>query len=340
MADEYDETVADGADDIEVAAGAAKPKKKDAEASKVAWPLFDQVIAEAEGSAGYGNPWVLEAGVPRFKIDEAVLTRLLGVPLAIKDVTSQSGVLAIALDVWVGYELRRAGFEPNAVWPRATMPRVLPVPVGKLLDGNGLTKPITASLKERVEGKSSVTGVASAQARVLGKLYEKQVDAGMSRWETGPEILISTKRMDGSFGKNLANRAEESYGDAKNLRLRYPLAAIGFVFGLRSTVLTERKSGALAVIDRLTKLELEDDAYDATCLVMLEYTDATSWPDVPTLADLPSVSIRWDATPERLRPDAFFTKIVSRVLEVTPEHYHRAARDKLAAVQPDELPSA
>jgi hypothetical protein len=32
--------------------------------------------------------------------------------------------------------------------------------------------------------------------------------------------LISTKRMDSSFGKNAANRVEESYGVAKNLRLR------------------------------------------------------------------------------------------------------------------------
>ena len=31
--------------------------------------------------------------------------------------------------------------------------------------------------------------------------------------------MVSTKRMDSSFGKNAANRVEESYGDAKNLRL-------------------------------------------------------------------------------------------------------------------------
>ncbi len=339
MADEYDQIMAEDADESEFASERDDDKdSKKSAASAIAWPLFDQVIAEGEAAAV--NPWVLVAGKPRFQIDEKVLTRLLGVPLAIKGVTSQSGVLAIALDVWVGYELRRAGFEANAVWPRATKPRVLPVPVGRLLEGNGLTKPITVSLKERIEGQSSVTGVASAQAKVLGKLYEKQIDAGMSRWETGPEILISTKRMDGSFGKNLANRAEESYGDAKNLRLRYPLAAIGFIFGLRSTVLTQCKSGARGVIDRLTKLELEDDAYDATCLVMLEYEHSTAWSDIPTLEDLPPVSIRWDATPDRLRPDSFFTKIVSRVLEVTPEHYHKAAREKLAAVLPDELPPA
>ena len=50
-------------------------------------------------------------------------------------------------------------------------------------------------------------------------------------------MLVSTKRMDPSYGKNAPNRIEESYGDAKNLRLRHPLAALGFVFGLRSDIL-------------------------------------------------------------------------------------------------------
>ncbi|WP_254849198.1 hypothetical protein, partial [Mycobacterium sp. GA-1841] len=31
-----------------------------------------------------------------------------------------SSRLAIALDVWLAYELRRAGFDPDAVCPRAT----------------------------------------------------------------------------------------------------------------------------------------------------------------------------------------------------------------------------
>ena len=30
------------------------------------------------------------------------------------------------------------------------------------------------------------------------------------------------------IGKNLSNRFEEAYGDAGNLRSRYPLAAVGF----------------------------------------------------------------------------------------------------------------
>ena len=313
----------------------------DGSKTAIAWPLFDQVIAEAKVDGNYTNPWVLEDGELRFEIDESVLTRLLGVPLMIKgENNTRSGILALALDVWAAYELRRAGFEPDAVWPRETAPRVMPVPVGNLIAGSGLTKKLSAEVRERIDGKSSIPGVAYSSARILGKLYQKQVDAGMASWETGPEIMISTKRMDWSFGKNLGNRAEESYGDAKNLRLRHPMAAIGFLFGLRSTVLTESRTGASQIIDRLTRLENEDDAYDATCLVMLEYEDATEWPDVPRLEDLIPISIRWDAMREHIGPNAFFTKIVKRVLEVTPADFHTGVRDRMAQIQPDTLPEA
>ena len=81
-----------------------------------------------------------------------------------------------------------------------------------------------AQLNARLTRSSAVAGVTSASANILGKNYLKQVDVIMTDWATGPELLISTKRMDSSYGKNAANRVEESYGDAKNLRLRHPLA--------------------------------------------------------------------------------------------------------------------
>ena len=93
----------------------------------------------------------------------------------------------------------------------------------------------------------------------------------MSNWVAGPELLISTKRMDSSFGKNAANRVEESYGDAKNLRLRHPLAALGFVYGLRSTIFDESPDKAEWLIDLLQKLGREDDAYHAVSLIVIEY---------------------------------------------------------------------
>jgi len=77
--------------------------------------------------------------------------------------------------------------------------------------------------------------------------------------------------MDSSFGKNAANRVEESYGDAKNLRLRHPLAALGFVYGLRSTIFDESPDKAEWLIDLLQKLGREDDAYHGVALVVMEY---------------------------------------------------------------------
>ena len=75
--------------------------------------------------------------------------------------------------------------------------------------------------------------------------------------------MVSTKRMDSSFGKNVLNRVEESYGDAKNLRARHPLAAMGFFFALRSTALTQEPATVEKLIDLLSKLQREEDAYDA-----------------------------------------------------------------------------
>lgn len=126
-------------------------------------------------------------------------------------------------------------------------------------------------LAKRLANPTPMKGVVSASANVLGKNYLKQVDVIMSDWDTGPELLISTKRMDSSFGTNAANRVEESYGDAKNLRLRHPLAALGFVYGLRSTILTEEPKKARWLIDLLQKLGREDDAYHAVALIMIEY---------------------------------------------------------------------
>ena len=158
--------------------------------------------------------------------------------------TSQSGVPALALDVWVSYELRRAGFDPDRVWPRPVAPRVLPREVIDFVAA--LPARQRAELTERI----SVRGTGGApSANILGKNYVKQVDVVMSSWATGPELMISTKRMDSSFGKNAANRVEESYGDAKNLRSRHPEAALGFLYGLGANALETEPEIARWLID-------------------------------------------------------------------------------------------
>ena len=322
-----------------------------------AWVIFDRIVADAAPEGFHSNPWTKRPETElRYEPDYYTLARLLGVPLYLNTDT-RTGVPALALDVWLSYELRRAGFDVDATWPRPVHPRILPMPVANLL--KALPSKERARLNARLTKTSAITGVTSASASILGKNYFKQVDVIMTDWATGPELLISTKRMDSSYGKNAANRVEESYGDAKNLRLRHPFAALGFVLGLRSDILEKEPDTAEWLIDLLGKLGREDDAYHATCLVMVEYDDAVAVasdsgedpedplvaaglePDsgageelalVPesdvdrALAQLPSVRIRQDAMPEELKPGRFLASMVNRVLDVTPVNLHREAR--------------
>ena len=151
----------------------------------------------------------------------------------------------------------------------------------------------------------------------------------------------------------------------KNLRLRHPLAALGFVYGLRSTILTEEAKKARWLIDLLQKLGREDDAYHAVALIMIEYgaeltpTEEESdgedntddalvaaglepdddideeMEDVPASAvddalnSLPRVTIRHDTVPTALQPSRFLELMVKRVIDATPVDRHEVARDRL-----------
>ena len=169
-------------------------------AKALAWDLFDRIVADAP--IRDVNPWDANG---HFGPDFDTLSRLLGVPLAL-NASSQSGVPALALDVWVAYELRRAGFHPDRVWPRASPPRVLPADVEALVAS--LPKTLRHQVQSRLD-KGLSGGTTSASANLLGKNYLKQVDVVMSTWQTGPELMVSTKRMDSSVCKNAANRIEE-----------------------------------------------------------------------------------------------------------------------------------
>ncbi|RFA17625.1 hypothetical protein [Subtercola boreus] len=337
---------------------AAEPSAK----SK-AWAIFDRICADAAPDNQHTNPWTRDqTGALRYEPDFDVLEKLLGVPLYLKAPTT-SGVPALALDVWISYELRRAGFDQDATWPRGKHPRIMPAPIVNLLAG--LPRKERDLVEARLLKASPLKGVVSSSANILGKNYLKQVDVVMSDWDTGPELLISTKRMDSSFGKNAANRVEESYGDAKNLRLRHPLAALGFVYGLRSTILTEEPDKAEWLIDLLQKLGREDDAYHAVALIMIEYgaelaptddPDAALTDDaltaagletseteaeteeVPTsavedaLANLPRVTLRHETVPEPLQPGRFLAEMINRVIEATPVNRHKEARRRRATL--------
>lgn len=319
-----------------------------------AWALFDRIVEIAAPKGEHTNPWVKATdGTRRYEPDYGTLCQLLGVPLALK-ANTQSGVPALALDVWLSYELRRAGFGPDQTWPRPEHPRILPASVANLL--KALPREDATAVKKLLKKEGAITGVTSASAKILGKNYLKQVDVIITDWSTGPELLISTKRMDSSFGKNAPNRVEESYGDAKNLRLRHPQAALGFVFGLSANALVEEPGTAEWLFDLLIKLGQEDDAYHATGLVLMEYSGASVIDDgeepgqgvpeepgvepqddvVPAadgdlekaIAKLPKVKIRLDATPDELNPGRFLAAMVDRVLKATPVTMHKGARKR------------
>lgn len=325
------------------------------------WALFDQVVRSA--ALRDQSPWFPGLDGPTYAPDYATLKMLLRVPYFL-GASSTSGLPALALDVWAAYELRRAGFDRDAVWPRDDVPRILPGPIARLLRNMG--KADAARLRELLASGKTLGGSVSASARVLGKNYMKQVDVVMSDWDTGPEILISTKRMDDSYTNNAPNRMEESYGDAKNLRSRHPRAALGFVFALRADAFVQAPRAAAWILDLLAKLGREDDAYDSVALIVpryvprqdcgvVDYEDETEAErraivsssgtegrllgEVPTrveresdedlfakLSDSCPVELMLELVPPELTPDRFFANTVQQVLDNAPITRHEVAR--------------
>lgn len=314
------------------------------------WSYFDAIVAAAP--LREVNPWVRVGIDAAYRPDYETLERLLGVPVLLK-ATSQSGVPALALDVWVSYEFRRAGFDPDLVWPRASTPRVLPPEIKSFVEK--LPKKDQGVLWQRIA--RGVGGMGSAN--LLGKNYVKQVDVVMSSWATGPELMVSTKRMDSSFGKNAANRVEESYGDAKNLRLRHPQAALGFFYSLSAIALETEADTAEWLIDLLIKLGREDDAYDAVALVLpdlkksqepvdpepedeagpieagaIEESVISATPDAAQgvdVCDVMPVELYREGVPEELDPGRFFRVMINRILDNSPINFHAEARARRRA---------
>lgn len=269
---------------------------------------FEPIIDARPG----GSPWIVGADGARFLApDRELLESLLAVPIG-AGAGSESGRLAKSIDAWVAHELRRSGFGPDEVWPRRQRPRVLPREVALFIEGLPKTQQDEAR-RQLAKNRR----VAPNDARILGKAYVKQVDVVVAQWARGPELLVSTKSMVSSFRNNLPNRFEESYGDAKNLRGRYPLVALGFLFVLRSTVIDER--GTLdRAIDMLRKLRGDADGYDATSLVLAE------WDDRPAFN---GVKLRDDSVPPDLQLGAFLESMIRSVLDRTPIDMHVRVRE-------------
>lgn len=278
--------------------------------------IFDSILAATPAT----DPWLHTQGEePRYSPDYELLEQLLTLPVEAGK-TSASGSLAGGVDSWLAHELRRAGFGADEVWPRPTRPRILPRDVAVLLDK--LPGPLAAEVRRRVE---NLPAVAPSDAHFLGRAYEKQVDVAMARWDRGPELLLSTKTQVSSFGKNLPNRFEEAYGDAGNLRSRYPLAAVGFFFVQRDTILTDEPAAFERTVDMMRKLRDlgGTNGYTATGLALIHYN---------TLTDAESaepVRVVLDAVPDDVRPEQFMVGMLRQVLHATPISQHVDVRERM-----------
>lgn len=272
------------------------------------------------------NPWQYDGRyVPDFELLELLLGEAVGT-------AQSSGVVAGAADVWAAEELRRAGFQADDVWPRRQSPRVLPRDVREFVE-RGLTR----SLRAKVEGRFNVSGARRAlpaEARVMGSAYLKQGDVVIASWATGVEVLISTKTMLSSYAKNLRNRFEEGYGDAKNLRGRHPLSALGFLFVAGNDISDQELAFA---IDMLRKLKSEPDVYDCCCLLLFEESLSNTVPagtpvseDGRSSASAASIAVVQKRTPEDLSADEFFRRLVEKALAQMPVDVYSEVRERRA----------
>ncbi len=300
------------------------------------------------------NPWQADGSyVP----DLELLATLLSVAAG---TAQQSGIVAAAADVWAAEELRRAGFDPDEVWPRRTKPRVLPRDVRNFIEGGALSKKLRVDVEERMT-HAKARKALPAEAHVLGSAYSKQADVVVASWAAGIELLISTKTMLSSYQKNLRNRFEEGYGDAKNLRGRHPLAALGFLYVVGSDIPDVSLEFA---IDMLRKLVREPDVYECACLLVVEGAgveegeaedDEERGPEeesalVPlaetdedddgeedvagaALAPEPTSNVRLlvDRIPDDLTPSVFFERLVATALDRMPVAVYPEVRARMAA---------
>lgn len=265
----------------------------------------------ALAGASLASPWAGDTYGP----DYALLEELVSIPVA-SGATSETGRFPKAFDVWVAHELRRAGFDSDEVWPRATRPRVLPRDL-KLLVDRYVPASDRADIATFLANHGNASMMAPVDARVLGRVYTKQADVLIAHWARGIEVLVSTKTMVSSYGNNLRNRFEESYGDAVNLRGRFPMAALGFLFAVRSNI---PASDLVFLRDMLDKLR-EPAGYDATCLIVVDWSGTGP------------VTLRSDLMDEHIGPAHFLAGLVDSVLERTPIDHHVEVRNRREQVE-------
>jgi hypothetical protein len=154
----------------------------------------------------------------------------------------------------------------------------------------------------------------TADASILGRFYVKQVDVVVSDWRRGPDVLISSKSQFSSYLNNKNNRYEEAIGEARNLRDRYPMAAMGYAYIVRDNVFG---GGAFELLrDLLVRLRKPDGPFDATVMLVAEWEDSTR--------DLLRIE---DPAPLLALP-RFFEDLLNAVMAYTPVDVHRELRTR------------
>jgi hypothetical protein len=292
---------------------------------------FEPLLQEADISE---SPWKNGAYLP----DLDLLEELLSKPISAGD-KQESGRPAKAFDAWIAHELRRAGFPPDAVWPRVRRPRVLPDDLAPLEAGlDELQQELRRIEKEsgkRVKPRELRRAIraldgklpGAPSAYILGDFYSKQIDVAISSWRRGPDLLVSTKTMFSSYRKNLKNRHEEAVGEVKSLRARHPMAAMGYAYLVRRTIYEEE--GAYAILrDILFRLRRKGEAFDATMLLVADWDDEAEEPKVTGI----------DQPDPELDARTFFQDLIGAVLDRSPVKEHVEVRRRRDGTPPGGLP--
>ncbi|GAC1594679.1 MAG: hypothetical protein NVS3B21_16920 [Acidimicrobiales bacterium] len=292
---------------------------------------LEPILAAAQARNAGQRPWIDTPGKVTYLPDLDTLRELLTVPMTAQ-ATTQSGRLAKAFDAWLAYELRRAGFGADEVWPRLTQPRVISTEMARMeraiaalgAQFDKMDAKLTAAGTKPPVGWAGIRGAISKTAgavpatgasNILGRFYVKQVDVAVSSWDRGPDVLISGKTMFSSYGKNTKNRYEETLGEAVNLRDRHPLAAMGYAFVVNVDIYKEK--GAYARLqDLLRRTRKPDGPYDGTLLLVADWDAATGALVIQDSAEAPDLG----AAP-------FFEDLLNAVMTNTPVGIHQHVRE-------------
>lgn len=278
-----------------------------------------------------------DGGARKYDPERDLLQRILQVPIAAGHPDAQqSGRVAKALDAWVAHELRRSGFAEHAVFPRCRQPRVLSGELAALEAQLDIVMDLLAAAETELRDAGGGTYLrpvpfrhavaklrrllpGGSDSNILGRFYVKEVDVVVSDWRRGPDVLISTKTQFSSYLNNKNNRYEEAIGEAVNLRGRYPMAAMGYVFLVRDNVFAERAFELLR--DLLVRLRKPDGPFDATMLLV------ATWDDQLTLG--------WIEDPaDKLKMPTFFSNILDAVMTNTPVDTHQELRRRRLGEEP------